>query len=153
MKLKKQNTLLLAIIALTLILIVPVVSSGVRSNKKEQAEKFAFEKKKECASYLDEINKKIPKGGKLEGTTIIHELDEVWYSPTLNSCLYSIKSTISATDSSFETIPVYVIYDYLTNKEVPLMFNLGAPIGDNTRNDHHERYEYTKAETKKERVN
>lgn len=73
---------------------------------------FAFKQK--CASYRTAIGSKM--GTKnIGGITMSHTLDEIFYSPVRNSCLYSqiTKSGVYPNMSAF-----YTIYDYLQDTQI-----------------------------------
>lgn len=149
MKLNNTKYVVLGFIAIIAILLV---SNYIKSENSKKAEQLAFEKKKECASYLGGINKKIPRNSGVPEAPIENQLDEIWYSPVLNSCLYSVKSIITPSDSNIKPITVYAIRDYLTNKEVPLSFDFNDTGTDDSMADHFRRFEFTKAETKGEQI-
>lgn len=73
----------------------------------------AFEKKKECAKYKDDIQQTLKENDSIDIS--FHILEEIFYSPALNSCLYTYKRTfIDYKNLGYE---LYII-DYLSNKTV-----------------------------------
>ena len=87
------------------------------ATKKE--EELAFTNKQKCASYLDDINKKLAasnEAGKSWDSSFM--LEEVWFSKSQNSCLYSVRASM-VTGKDGKTFTSYQIWDYLTSKQIP----------------------------------
>lgn len=97
-----QNKIVIAL--LTLIVIIAVVWF-VQNNQEKKQHEDLFEKKQECASYRREIEEKLKK----ESMVVGYHLDEIFYSPSKSSCLYSYQSY---------ALKNYYIADYLTNENV-----------------------------------
>ena len=86
------------------LVIVGVVAAlfMVRIEQKEDS----FARKQECASYIDAIERKLKE---ISIGELIYGLDQVFYSPQRNSCLYSYHNY---------ALGGYYIADYLTNENV-----------------------------------
>lgn len=150
MKLNNTKYVVLGLIAIVAILLV---SNYIKSENSKKSEQLTFEKKKECASYSGEINKKIPPTSLSDGeVTFEYRLDEAWYSPVLNSCLYSTKILVTPNDPSIKPFYTYTITDYFENKEIPLSFTSAEMITGDPVNDHYKRFELTKVRTKGEQI-
>ena len=123
----KQKYVVLVVIGLIMILYASTIVYQNSKHKKEQEvakkeEELAFSNKQKCASYLEDINRKISysnKNGKaLQGVSMSFTFEEVWFSQKNNSCLYSLRSDVTV-DGSDKIITSYQIWDYLTGKAVP----------------------------------
>lgn len=98
----------------------------VNEQKTESDKNEIFAKKQECVSYQKSIEQKLKElDFTNENVALSNHLDEIWFSDSLNSCLYSYKTLwqylgnnkgTSGSKIEFE----YTIYDYLENK---LLFN------------------------------
>lgn len=110
------------IIGSTVICVLLFLLLTTKSKGTEDTTSFA--KKKECATYIENIKTDISSQstGQIRSK---HTLDEVWYSPSRNSCLYSFESTITFSDSP-ESILGYTIKDYLENKTVLTFTDMGT---------------------------
>lgn len=103
-------------IVLTLILFVVVLGGiivfyfGVsRERDKKQENEYYFLKKQECVSYKSEMEED------LISDIFLYFLDEIFFSPSRNSCLYSFISPITYKD---KTGTMYYITDYFTNENI-----------------------------------
>ncbi|MBU4338540.1 hypothetical protein KKD57_03210 [Patescibacteria group bacterium] len=75
-----------------------------------------FQKKQECKVYQNNIEQKIKSFDfSNENVVITNFLDEAWFSPTLNTCLYSLEEWSRYLKDDTREIG-YSIYDYLENK-------------------------------------
>lgn len=101
--------------------------TDVNNGQKTEANKNeVFAKKQECVSYQKSIEQKLKElDFTNENVALSNHLDEIWFSSSLNSCLYSYKTLwqylgdnkgTSGSKIEFD----YTIYDYLENK---LLFN------------------------------
>lgn len=72
-----------------------------------------FQKKQKCASYRADIEKILENQYfKNENVISSYHLDEIWFSPSLNTCLYSSNEWNQyLKEKTIE--PEYSIYDYL----------------------------------------
>jgi hypothetical protein len=95
-----------------------------------------FEKKQECANYLSNIEKKL-KNDDLElnskllkdnNTICESKLDEVFYSPYVNSCVYAYTKVCSSSINSM--IVEYYIIDYLSQQNLFFKSKLGSEKND-----------------------
>ncbi len=79
-----------------------------------------FKQKQECGSHRDKIEKLLQKDQEYSLSRKV--LDEVFYSPSLNTCLYSYTSTNIDADGKPMDIKVmgqwFIIVDYLTGRDV-----------------------------------
>jgi hypothetical protein len=75
-----------------------------------------FEKKVMCAEYKDEIEKSLEEYNYDTATSVtLLFLDEIFYSPTQNSCLYSAWGSITVfSDSMNEVFDTFYIFDALS---------------------------------------
>lgn len=82
----------------------------------ETTEEVSFEQKQKCASYRTDIELKIADEYEWSGDagSAYSELDEIWYSTSRDSCLYSFKQRIVYSYDA-GTVNSYGIYDYLQN--------------------------------------
>lgn len=80
-----------------------------------------FEKKQECANYENEIEQEITIQNKWLQESF-YELDQIFYSPTQNSCLYSYKWISRQNNFTEKNILDYFIADYLT-KDIIFQIN------------------------------
>lgn len=71
-----------------------------------------FQKKKECASYRDEIQKDIDKNYWLESDRANLHLTEIFYSSKRNSCLYVVYAIVKWWSKMED------IYDYFTKEDI-----------------------------------
>jgi hypothetical protein len=69
-------------------------------NQEKQVQADLFKKKQECASYREDIEKRLETR---------FRLDQIFYSPSRNSCLYSYQN---------DQVRFHFIADYLTNGNV-----------------------------------
>ena len=77
-----------------------------------------FQKKQECASYKDNIQKEIDKNYGKEGESFYSiSLLEIFYSPKEKSCLYGI-TAFSGPYKDWSTARSDDIYDVLSSKHV-----------------------------------
>lgn len=76
---------------------------------KETEETPDFSKKQICANYQSDMRKQIEE---FHGVDSSYELREVFYSLTLNSCLYYYVISLGNSNE------VYFLKDYLTNKAI-----------------------------------
>lgn len=77
-------------------------------------EGLVFSNKQKCNSYKDSLSKKfLSPENTFTGT--IRELEEVWFSKKLNSCLYSVEETTHINNRIIQTL---IIYDYFSSKEL-----------------------------------
>lgn len=87
------------------------------NNKLQLNDEKFFEKKKECNSYRSDIERILEKD-----ILSRNSLDEIFYSPSLNSCLYSY--TGYAIDMNGKPMDLkimginYLIVDYFTNETI-----------------------------------
>lgn len=61
------------------------------SQQKWLSQDELFEKKKECANHKDEMQKQLLGFSTLGGIEKVLEVDEIFYSPVKNTCLYTVK--------------------------------------------------------------
>ena len=84
----------------------------------QSSEAELFARKKECGSYRKGIEDLLAHSD--DGTRDL--FDEVFYSPSLNTCLYSYRSLYIDADGKPMDLKTmgqdYAVVDYLTNKEV-----------------------------------
>ena len=83
----------------------------------EESNVDIFQKKQECRSYQSDIEKKLNP----EWSVFWNTLDEIFYSPTEDSCFYSyIINYITRDGRNLEEKmgKEYVIVDYLTNETI-----------------------------------
>ena len=99
----QQNKKLSLIFVAVFGLIGIAVFFSLSVKQEKQAEADLFQKKQECASYRDVIEKE------LEARPLSVSLDQIFYSPSRSSCLYSYQSY---------TLRSYYIADYLTNENI-----------------------------------
>ena len=81
----------------------------------ETLSQYLFQKKQECASYRNNIEKLLEKEKRMMS---VNTLDEIFYIPSENSCLYSYITyylTADGKDLSSALGKDYVIRDYFTN--------------------------------------
>jgi hypothetical protein len=97
-------------------------NTQVSKNKiDDQIADASFVQKQECAKYTNVIEEKLKSNSwEALGATGTSRLEEIWFSPQKNSCLYSVIEEIYEYDSG-ETDYKYWIFDYLENKTI---FNL-----------------------------
>lgn len=77
------------------------------SQQKWLSQNELFEKKQKCASYKDEIQKEISK------QLWVNSLNEIFYSPTRNSCMYR-----------YSNVNAEAVVDYFTKEVVIDALNL-----------------------------
>lgn len=118
------------------------VAEPVLEQDQSQTAEAAFEKKQECAQYQDAITKKVRDeySWSSDTATAYATFDEMWFSPSNNSCLYSMKQIITfpALKKAEHT---YSISDYLTGEEIWSMNQSDTP-------DAYSQFEQKKAELK-----
>ena len=91
-------------IALGVCLVVGILYLLTNSNL-FQGDKSAFENKKDCSKYYELAKQKIVDSGRVfDSRNESYTLNEVFYSPKMNSCLYAY--TIHTA-----TYDIYSIYD------------------------------------------
>lgn len=117
-------------IIIGVIFVLVLISYGLfsytkNSNVRKEAEivkrdeELAFNNKQKCASYLDDINKKLAASNEAgKGWDSSFMLEEVWFSKSQNSCLYSVRASI-VTGKDGKAFTSYQIWDYLTSKQIP----------------------------------
>lgn len=105
-----------------------------------------FEKKQECASYRPAIEKILAgQNFQNENVNTGTHLDEIWFSPSLNTCLYSVDELWQyIKESKLEYN--YSIYDYLGNS---LIVNFSEVPGSVSRVDALDAFKKRKEELKK----
>jgi len=94
-------------------------NSQITEKKIETSENISFAQKQECAQYRSIIEAKLKdeyEWSDEEGEAYA-ELDEIWYSQNLDSCLYSFKQTTFAPKDTL-VAKGYSIYDYTSNKNL-----------------------------------
>lgn len=92
----------------TLLVLLALVLTGCANEEKE-----AFERKQECIEYKSDIEQTLEKNSSLELAR--NRLDEIFYSPKLNTCLYTYKRSFT----NFKTLGYDLnIVDYLSNMAV-----------------------------------
>lgn len=101
-----KKILVVALIALSLL-----IALGFKAYEKNRIEE-SFEKKKVCASYKNSIEKKLETQSIKDVT--IFRLDEIFFSPARNSCLYSYKGWLLMKEAQED----YFIADFLSNENV-----------------------------------
>ncbi len=105
-----------------------------------------FEKKRECASYRSTIEKKLSDlNFQNENVVTTHFLDEIWFSPSMNTCLYSSQELwqlLKEKNIEYQ----YNIYDYLGNN---LVMNVMEIPGSVSRRDALNAFNNRKEELKK----
>lgn len=120
-------------------------SSHAQATSKEvvaATDSDAFERKQECASYRTDIEARIKElDMENQNVVIYHFLDEIWFSPSENSCLYSMDEIWDYKKES-KIQKDYSIYDFLGNR---LIFH----TSDGLVADAHSVFEARKAELKK----
>jgi PBP1b-binding outer membrane lipoprotein LpoB len=86
--------------------------------EKKLSDSDIFKKKQECVSYSPNIEKKIKElDFRNENIVVTNMLDEIWFSPSRNSCLYSSKGFVEYLKKDI-TQWEYSIHDYLENKNL-----------------------------------
>lgn len=105
-----------------------------------------FKKKQECASYRPAIEKKLLElNFQNENVVTTNHLDEIWFSPSMNTCLYSSKELwqyLKEKKIEYQ----YDIYDYLGNN---LLMNVIEIPGSVSRVDALNAFNNRKEELKK----
>ncbi len=92
-------------------------SNAEQINSKVSADAL-FEKKQECASYRPAIEKKLAElNFQNENIVTTNHLDEIWFSPSMNTCLYSSRELWQDIKEKKVTYQ-YSIYNYLGNNLV-----------------------------------
>jgi len=87
-----------------------------------------FKKKQECASYLSAIEKKLVElDTRSEKGTHSNVLNEIWFSPSMNTCLYS-SFGYWETFKDKKIIYEYQIYDYFGNSLVESMMEVPGSV-------------------------
>ncbi len=87
-----------------------------------------FEKKKECATYIDNIYKYEKQHRESMNYTSEYWIDEVFYSPVVDSCLYVVKE-IFPDEITYKSM---FIIDALTLKIINSQLILRSSIYDGT---------------------
>ena len=77
------------------------------STQVKNAQEVSFEKKQKCATYIDDVKKNY------EGSSF--HLDEIFYSPFKDSCIYTGVAILYGTDG---TTIIKEIKDYLTQETI-----------------------------------
>ncbi len=119
----KNKNIIIAILAIVLIgsLYFNFQSKSETSNDKEQTTSKVstdalFEKKQECASYRTAIEKKLLElNFQNENVVTTNHLDEIWFSPSMNTCLYSSNE----------------LWQYLKEKKIEYQYNIYDYLGNN----------------------
>lgn len=109
------TTVVIAIVGLAVFAYINLKSQTTEVSMEVRHE-ASFSQKQECASYRNEIESRISDEYIWSDSagSAHSELDEVWYSISRNSCLYSFKQQrFYSYDKS--TVNSYSIYDYLQN--------------------------------------
>ncbi len=78
---KKEIKVLLVIILIGIVFLLVKYNNNSKVNE-------IFKKKQECAKYTDLVNKKIIESGRIF-TDENYTIDEIFYSPKMNTCLYA----------------------------------------------------------------
>lgn len=120
---EKNKNIIIAILAIVLVgsLYFNFQSKSGTSNDKEQATSKVsadalFEKKQECASYRPAIEKKLLElNFQNENVVTTNHLDEIWFSPSMNTCLYSSNE----------------LWQYLKEKKIEYQYNIYDYLGNN----------------------
>ena len=119
----KNKNITIAILAIVLIgsLYFNFQSKSETSNEKGQTTSKVsadalFEKKQECASYRPAIEKKLLElNFQNENVVTTNHLDEIWFSPSMNTCLYSSNE----------------LWQYLKEKKIEYQYNIYDYLGNN----------------------
>ena len=116
-----------------------------QTNSKISADAL-FEKKQECASYRPAMEKKLAElNFQNENVVTTNHLDEIWFSPSMNTCLYSSNELwqyLKERKIEYQ----YNIYDYLGND---LVMNVMEIPGSVSRVDALNAFNNRKEELKK----
>ncbi len=116
-----------------------------QTNSKMSADAL-FEKKQECASYRPAIEKKLAElNFQNENVITSNHLDDVWFSPSMNTCLYSSNELwqyLKEKRIGYQ----YHIYDYLESNQI---FSNSEIPGSVTRLDALNAFDKRKEELKK----
>lgn len=90
--------------------------SSVENSTTNMGFEDVFKKKQECASYHSNIRIKLSElDFQNEKIAVTNYLDEIWFSPSQNTCMYSVIEfweDLKENKISYQ----YNIYDYLSNK-------------------------------------
>lgn len=89
----KNKDIIIIILALTVL----VLGYYSFSDKKRDATEIIFQKKQKCSQYSDLVNTKIEESGRVFRLDT-YWIDELFYSPKLNTCLYAwrIRTNVGA---------------------------------------------------------
>lgn len=153
MNMEKNKNIIIAILAVVLIGSLyfnfqsksktPIDKEGAGSKISADA---LFEKKQECASYRPAMEKKLAElNFQNENVVTTNHLDEIWFSPSMNTCLYSSNELwqyLKEKKIEYQ----YNIYDYLGND---LVMNVMEIPGSVSRVDALNAFNNRKEELKK----
>ena len=133
---KNKNTLIALLVIICLVsLYFNFQSSEVRVPEKASDSEL-FDKKQKCSVNKSKIEADLEKQY-FENENIVtsYHLDEIWFSPSLNSCLYSINEMIQYLKDK-KLIYAYAIKDYFSNEliihisEIPGTINRMSALND-----------------------
>ena len=100
---------------LFLVIIAALFVSGCALNPDNDL----FTKKKECAALQTEIEQRLEK---LSNETRELRLNRIFYSPKLNTCMYTSTNQMSFVAGGNATRETYTLYDAFTNEGVEQEF-------------------------------
>lgn len=91
-------------------------SNNIEQTTSKVSADALFEKKQECASYRPAIEKKLEElNFQNENIVTTNHLDEIWFSPSMNTCLYSSNE----------------FWQYLKEKKIEYQYNIYDYLGNN----------------------
>lgn len=118
---KSKNIVIsVLVVLLGLSLYFGFFNNDVLFSKNSVSKQDLFKQKQECGSYRNDVEKLLQKDQELSLSREI--FDEVFYSPSLNTCLYSYTVNYVDADGKAADIKImgedYIIVDYLTGRIV-----------------------------------
>jgi len=120
----KENWFKLSIVAVLILGLVFGISTYLDFQQKSEMTESnvlterQFEKKQECESHRPGLESELKDKGYMgQNISVFNYLDEIWFSPSLNTCLYSSKQLISDSKKNMSTIE-FSIHDLLANRKL-----------------------------------
>ncbi|MDD3823157.1 MAG: hypothetical protein PHN93_05380 [Sphaerochaetaceae bacterium] len=118
---KNKNIIIIALtIGLMILLFLSLFTSNKFFNQSKISKNDLFKHKQECSSYREDIERLLQKDQEFSLSRKV--LDEIFYSPSLNTCLYSYTSTHFNANGKPMDIKVmgedFVIVDYFTGENI-----------------------------------
>ena len=122
MNMENNKNIIIAILAVVLVgsLYFNFQSKSEAPIEKERTNSISsdalFDKKQECSSYRPAVEKKLTElNFQNENVVTTNHLDEIWFSPSMNTCLYSSNE----------------LWQYLKEKKIEYQYNIYDYLGNN----------------------